>query len=114
MKRVAVMCLTVMATSCSLLTPARVHTVKYQVDGFADEADVTYTNAEGGTQQENGVQLPWKKEFQVTDGQFIYISAQLKIGRTIKVEIHTDGKPFKESTSSGEYTIATANGRCCP
>ena len=88
-------------------------TVTYYVYGEdTSQASLTYENGQGGTQQEV-VHLPWRKTITAQAGDFIYISAQNEndYGGVI-VGIGVDGQPFKESESSGAYTIATASGSC--
>jgi hypothetical protein len=87
------------------------HNVTYLVTSRMD-FNVTYQNAQGGTQQDDGFK-EWKKDFRIAPGQFVYVSAQngddslfAKITCTIKV----DGVEFKTSTSEGAYKIATCSG----
>lgn len=90
-----------------------IHHIRYEVTGSASGASVTYTNADGGTSQENNVGVPWSRSFDVDDGDytFLSISAQNE-GEygTITVTIYVDNTPFKTSSSAGEYAIADASG----
>lgn len=91
----------------------RMRTVTYYVYGEdTSQASLTYENGQGGTQQEV-VRLPWRTTITARSGDFLYISAQNKndSGGVI-VGIGVDGQPFKESQSSGAYTIASASGSC--
>lgn len=93
---------------------AQPHSVSYSVKGSATEAaSLTYSNAQGGTQQEK-VRLPWETSFEAKPGAPLYISAQneMQYGSVI-VQISIDGKEFKTSQASGAYTIASASGSCC-
>lgn len=87
--------------------------VIYRVDGSASRASLTYNNEQGGTQQEN-VTIPWYKTFVMKPGTFLYISAQNQgsAGNVIVV-IDVDGTDAKRSESRGEYSIASAQMRCC-
>ena len=73
---------------------------------------VTYESAGGGTSQKD-VTTPWNSEtFSVSNGGFVYISAQRTSpgSGTVTVYIFKDGKEWKNTSSSGEYVIATASG----
>jgi hypothetical protein len=85
--------------------------VIYRVTGVAANfADVTYQNAQGGTEQRH-VSLPWNMTLTVNHGAFAYLSAQnASAYGAITCEIQVDGVPFKKSTSSGAYTIASCSG----
>jgi hypothetical protein len=89
------------------------HTVGYLVTGTATRADITYANAQGGTQQQT-VGLPWAWQAQVAPGALLYISAQSKdLGREIEVQIGVGSAVVKTSQSAGDYVIATASHTCC-
>ena len=90
------------------------HAVTYLVEGAATQAAVTYTNAQGGTQQQR-VRVPWQMSLRAERGAFLYVSAQNE-GRSgqITVRIVVDGGDFRASDSSGAYAVATASGACCP
>jgi hypothetical protein len=81
--------------------------------GNTRRASVTYTNSEGGTQQEN-VAGTWSKTFKVMSYPFFaYISAQTEEpdDSLLEVDIRLNGKLVKHSESLGRYVIATANGK---
>ncbi len=86
-------------------------TVGYNVTGNAQRADLTYTNASGGTEQIE-VNVPYGKSFTMKRGSFVYISAQNKgdFG-SINCEILFNSQSYKKSTSSGAYKIATCSGK---
>ena len=89
------------------------HTVSYQVTGSARSAMLTYANAQGGTEQAT-VALPWSADYNMSQGDFLYISAQNQDSAgDVTTTIQVDGSTFKTSTSSGGYVIATASGSCC-
>jgi len=97
-----------------------VHTVRYLVRGSARTADITYATSNGGTAQQNGVDVPLSREtdgaegitYTMTEGAFVYISAQNggEYG-TIQCLIQVDGTVVLQNQSSGAYAIATCSGR---
>ena len=90
-------------------TEAPAQTVELRVTGTGS-ASMTYTNAEGGTAQEDAA-LPWSKTLSgVESGDFLYVSAQLKDKGDITCEVLVGGESFKKTTSRGEYVICTADG----
>ena len=96
--------------------PAGFH-VMYGVEavaGSTNAASITYTNAQGGTEQVQ-VNLPWLQIYErVSPGTHLYVSAQnASSSGSLKVRILLDGQVVKESTSSGAYAIASASERCC-
>jgi hypothetical protein len=89
------------------------YVISYEVYGSAGSASVTYSNEDGGTQQEI-VSLPWKTKFHAREGHFLYISAQGRSERGgVTVEIKINGVQDKMATSSGGFTIASVSDRCC-
>jgi hypothetical protein len=77
------------------------------VSGSVGNADVTYRDAQGGTQQQIGVRLPWQFSFDARGGSFLYISAQNKHNwGSATCEILVDGEMRTNSTSSGAYVMA--------
>lgn len=83
--------------------------IKYEITGSARSVSVTLSNGEGGTEQFNDVSVPWKKTYSIKNG-FVYLSAQNQgSSGTVTVKIYVDGKVIKESSSSGEYVIASAS-----
>ena len=92
-------------------TESETVTVGYSITGSANQADLTYQNADAGTEQINSV-VPYGLSFTMKRGSFVYVSAQ-NTGEsgTISCEILINSKSFKKSTSSGAYKIATCSGR---
>jgi hypothetical protein len=91
----------------------RTNVVIYNVDGLdgAARASLTYTNEQGGTQQEDNVALPWRKALSVPRGQFVYVSAQNQDGYGgVSCDIRVDTQLFKHSESRGAYVIASCSG----
>jgi hypothetical protein len=90
----------------------------YQLGGTASSADITYSTSDGGTGQQEGVDVPIKRkdggsglEFTMTDGGFMYISAQNKGDGTLTCTITEDGIVVSNNFASGEFAIATCTGR---
>lgn len=84
-------------------------TIKYEVSGTAKTVSITMNNATGGTEQFSEVPTPWSETFKMKSG-FLYISAQNQTSSgTVTVKIYVDGKVTQQSTSEGEYVIATAS-----
>jgi len=88
------------------------NTCTYKVTGTASTVNVTYKNANGGTEQQSNVIVPWSYSFEIEGyGDFVYISAQNQ-GKSgsVTVSILANGNERKSSTSTGAYVIATASG----
>lgn len=87
--------------------------VTYTVTGTAGVVGVTYSNAQGGTEQTR-VTVPWATDFIGDADKFLYFSAQNR-GETgsVVVSITIDGTVRKTSTSDGAFVIATVSDRCC-
>lgn len=116
MKRSLLMCcLALLALQgCAQQQP---HSVTYQVTGFFRDqtANLTYTNADGSSVQENDVQLPHAESFR-TNACSLYLSAQNTDddGQSlISIKIIVDGTTVKQATSRGAYVIATASADIC-
>lgn len=82
--------------------------ITYRVSGTANAASLTYTNAQGGTEQTT-VDLPWEITMNMPKDEFKYISAQNEGNGSIICEILINDNPYKSSTSNGEFAIATAS-----
>lgn len=93
----------------STLPPSR-STITYEITGTASRVSVTLSNAQGGTEQ-GEYYLPFRQEFKIGYGDFVYISAQ-NMGEqgSVTCRIYVDGVEVRESTSSGAYVIATCRG----
>jgi hypothetical protein len=80
--------------------------VTYRVSGSAEQVNLTYRDAQGGTQQ-TSAKLPWQHTFDARGGSFLYISAQNKQNwGAVTCEILIDGETRTNSTSSGAFVIA--------
>jgi hypothetical protein len=88
------------------------YSVVYIVEGFPYEADVTYTNKTGNTEQAT-ISLPWRYAFQAERGQFLYVSAQTSgsgDAARIECQITVNGTVAEEARSTGAYKIASCSG----
>jgi hypothetical protein len=85
---------------------------EYTSGNFGDfgQADLTFSNADGGSSQVSEARLPWVLRFTAKGGAHVYISAQTKYRGLIRVSIYVDEALYKTSTSEGKYVIATASG----
>jgi len=82
--------------------------VTYEVECDHDFS-VTYENDQGGTEQ--GDYSSFKKYYEMERGDFAYISAQcMEENCDITCKIRVDGELWRESSSSGDYVIATCDG----
>lgn len=93
--------------------------VVYHITGTAWDADATYTNATGGTEQKRILApqpdkfdgRPWELSFQAEAGDFVYISVQNNrdTGK-IKCEIFVDNTVLVSAESNVDYGVATCDG----
>lgn len=90
--------------------PTRQYQVTYRITSSC-RASVTYTNQGGDTQQEQEVPSGWEHTFIADPGAFTYISGQLQCDGKITATLLVNGVPVKNTTSKGEYVIASASGR---
>lgn len=90
-------------------TPSE-YRVRYNVAGTARAGSMVWENSQGGTEM-GDYRLPWDKTFTFEEGDFVYISAQNQ-GETgsIICQIWVNGVKWKESTSTGAYSICTCSG----
>lgn len=96
-------------------------TVEYQVEwsGYSvagvalpGSVGITYTNAQGGTEQVDARKSPWTRTFTARPGQFLYISAQKHDERgTVACVIRVNGQEARRSESTAKYGIATCSGK---
>ncbi len=100
------------ALSCGTQKQKTKQSVTYEITGTAELVSITYENDNGGTSQLSSESVPHTiKVGKMSSVQFVYISAQNKVGYgSVTVTIYIDGKQFKTSTSTGEYVIASVSG----
>jgi hypothetical protein len=108
-------------------TTPQSYSVIYRVDGRLASgtqrrlSSVTYTNAQGGHEQEQEPIIPWERIMGVSPGAFLYVSAQDSAYSAyehgayvpLTVVILVSGVEIKRSESRGPHVIATASMRCC-
>ena len=84
--------------------------VEYKITGTASKVFVTLSNATGGTEQFDNVNVPHTYTFEKFNDWFLYISAQ-NLGEwgSVTVTIYLNGEVVATSTSSGAYVIADAS-----
>ena len=83
--------------------------VTYRVTGSARSALVTYSNDQGGTEQQT-VPLPWSWPMHVKKGAVLQVTAQSQdAAGDVTVDIDADGQNRKEARSSGAYAVASAS-----
>jgi hypothetical protein len=83
--------------------------VEYRVTAGAN-ASLTYTNANGSTEQKDVYANPWTYKFSARSGSHAYVSAQHSKNGAISCKILVDGVEYKSANSSGQYVIATCSG----
>lgn len=115
--------------TATFVWPQGMKEVQYEVDGTAKYVNLTLTNKDGGTEQ-NQVKLPFELRFYARSGQFVYLSAQKAkaiatvlrpgsdrevvydgIAGTVHVSIKVTGTVLQEATSDAPHGIAKAEGR---
>lgn len=88
------------------------HKITYNVTGTADEYSVTIDDSTNQTAQfdvQNGWEYTFKRDYGSTD--WLYLSAQAKgEGKKVTSQIKVDCTTWKETTSKGDYVIATVDG----
>lgn len=84
--------------------------VEYIVESDKSGFDVTYESEGGGTAQETVYSTSWSYSLNPSSGDFLYISAQTNhTNAEITVRIEKGSNVLEETTSSGDYVIATAS-----
>mgnify|MGYP003384192917 CR=1 FL=1 len=85
--------------------------MKYEVTCSPSSFDITYQNSSGNTEQTTISSGSWSTSFTGNQGDFVYISAQADNENTlITVKIYYQGNIIEQTSSSGDYVIATASG----
>jgi hypothetical protein len=90
-------------------------TVFYTVsDSAGSELSLTYTNADGNTEQRKvtvEALSPWELKLEMERGDFVYISAQRGDGTgTVRCTITAGGERIERAESEGEFVIASCSG----
>lgn len=98
------------AAASTALPAVGTHRIEYRLEGTNARAAVTYSNADGGTEQAT-VSLPYTATLTVAAGEFVYLAAQNEgAGGTIVCEIWLDGALWKTAQARGAYGFATCSG----
>jgi len=86
-------------------------TVEYEVTCIPNGFNVTYSNNQGGTNQYDANGGSWSTSFIMNKDDFVSLMAQAdNYDATVTVRIKYQEKVFKESTSSGNFVIASVSG----
>lgn len=92
--------------------------VAYHLSGSATQADITYLTGSGGTEQQQGIDVPMVNKaggdglfFTAQPGDFLYFSAQNggEFG-SLTCTITENGRVISRQTSTGGYSIVTCQG----
>ncbi|MFW0793314.1 hypothetical protein AAFP30_05840 [Gordonia sp. CPCC 205515] len=87
--------------------------VTYEITGDGPTGSATYTAGNGDTSQDTDVQIPWKKEVQITGlGKYVSLLASNGIdgSGSIKCVIRQGDKVISENTASGPGANASCSG----
>lgn len=99
------------AIANDLSRPTTLPSVRYVVTGSAMEANLTYQNESGGTEEQK-VHLPWRLEMHNPPGEFLYLAAQNPSGSgNVYAEIDVNGEELRWANSTIPYGIASVSGR---
>jgi len=83
--------------------------VRYEIVGSSDSANILWFNAQGGVEQ-GDYNLPFKKNFSFTNGEYASLTATSYDTGNITCKIWVNDKLWRESTSSGAYNVVNCNG----
>ena len=105
------------------------HQVQFEVDGTVKYANVTCTCGENLGKEQKTVKLPYRQDFFVKGGAFLYLSAQKArvtrpaplghgelevvdngVDGSVHVAIRVNGTVLQEAKASAPFGIATASG----
>jgi hypothetical protein len=85
--------------------------VRYEIDGPAWAGFVTFTTARHGLAvRETPIQLPWRTEFDASQGFIPTITAQNAGDGAISCRISVNGAVVSDVTSDGTHGVATCTG----
>jgi hypothetical protein len=85
--------------------------VRYEIDGPAWAGFVTFTTARHGLAvPETPIQLPWRTEFDASQGFIPTITAQNAGDGAISCRISVNGAVVSDVTSDGTHGVATCTG----
>lgn len=83
--------------------------VRYEVIGSSSSANILWFNAQGGIEQ-GDYYLPFKKSFSFSNGTYASLTATSYDSGTLTCQIWVNDKLWRESKSSGLYSVVNCNG----
>lgn len=83
--------------------------VRYEVIGSSNSANILWFNAQGGMEQ-GDYKLPFRKSFSFNNGEYVSVVASSYDSGTVTCQIWVNDKLWRESTSSGVYSVVSCNG----
>jgi len=83
--------------------------VRYEVIGSSNSANILWFNAQGGIEQ-GDYNLPFRKNFSFSNGEYASLVATSYDSGSVTCQIWVNDKLWKESTSSGAYSVVSCNG----
>jgi hypothetical protein len=83
--------------------------VRYEVIGSSNSANILWFNAQGGIEQ-GDYNLPFRKSFSFSNGEYVSLVATSYDSGTVTCQIWVNDKLWRESTSSGAYSVVSCNG----
>lgn len=89
---------------------ASTYNVRYEITGSTSAATITWMNSQGGIEQ-GDFRLPFQKSFSFDGGGYASLTAQNYYDSgSITCQIWVNDVLWRESNSSGAYSIALCNG----
>lgn len=92
-----------------ILEGASTPQVRYEVIGSANGANILWFNSQGGIEQ-GDYNLPFRKTFSFTNGGYASLTATSYDSGSITCQIWVNNNLWRESTSSGVYSVVNCNG----
>lgn len=83
--------------------------VRYEVIGSSNSANILWFNAQGGIEQ-GDYTLPFRKSFSFSNGEYASLTATSYNSGSVTCQIWVNDKLWRESTSSGAYSVVNCNG----
>lgn len=83
--------------------------VRYEVIGSSNSANIMWFNAQGGIEQ-GDYNLPFRKNFSFSNGEYVSLVATSYDSGAVTCQIWVNDKLWRESTSSGAYSVVSCNG----
>jgi len=87
--------------------PTSTHTVVYEVSGTGKSPEIRYVvDGTGATDKVEGVDLPWRKEIQMTVGPGVGIAQLLAANGdapSVSCSVTVDGQPVNQGVAPGQF-----------